>query len=591
MRHSIKVFPLILIASTFALFGCNKKDEGYVKVDSIESFFEALNKKNEKIEVADLDLNEQIVTLNYSVSIKGKDKQSQIKNAYFQVVGPNTIGESINVRLSNIIFDGGINSIDYDLTQEKSFTEIFGSTRETKRCINADFGYYNLSLDNCVIKNYCSEVGSAIFFENNLHEDSRYVSLNNCKIHNNISAQDTIHFSNNKADVKISNSEFYDNYAYKAAGFSVANGTCNIDFVNVHDNHFIPLDINKDNFQMCGGGIYIGGANAKISNSFITNNETIWGGGIGVSSNFSGDNNIVFNNVSIKQNKAVNGGGICAFSLSGQPISFIDCEVLANSATKGGPLYVETYAKFNKKNNGGIVEFYFSSFGMNSALDTNSFGFYDVEHTKGQIGKIILKGCVYIGNDTYENNEENYNYISTKENALIDGVVSEDTLTNISTKGLVIEKGSKADKVVSKDTFKNWSNLLNDYSDKLTIGNIAKGSNSKNNTVIYVVLVAGVFVILGLLLTTVFIIKKSRKTGVFKVKTEKIIDDPRERLASLTDREYQEVKMMVELKKRKEIAEELNYSENTIKKDLTSIYLKLGVTDKYQLISKYKDFL
>ena len=49
--------------------------------------------------------------------------------------------------------------------------------------------------------------------------------------------------------------------------------------------------------------------------------------------------------------------------------------------------------------------------------------------------------------------------------------------------------------------------------------------------------------------------------------------------------------MSIHLKKRKEIADELCFSENTIKKDLTSIYAKLKVQDKNELISKYKDFI
>ena len=49
--------------------------------------------------------------------------------------------------------------------------------------------------------------------------------------------------------------------------------------------------------------------------------------------------------------------------------------------------------------------------------------------------------------------------------------------------------------------------------------------------------------------------------------------------------------MIVAGKKRKDIANELNYSENTIKKDLTIIYSKLHVKDKVELIMKYQDLL
>ena len=51
------------------------------------------------------------------------------------------------------------------------------------------------------------------------------------------------------------------------------------------------------------------------------------------------------------------------------------------------------------------------------------------------------------------------------------------------------------------------------------------------------------------------------------------------------------MELTIRLKKRKDIANELNYSENTIKKDLTAIYTKLHVLDKTELVSKYKDLL
>ena len=68
-------------------------------------------------------------------------------------------------------------------------------------------------------------------------------------------------------------------------------------------------------------------------------------------------------------------------------------------------------------------------------------------------------------------------------------------------------------------------------------------------------------------------------------------DMRQEYLSSLSERERKVVELIVAGKKRKEIAEELNYSENTIKKDLTIIYSKLHVLDKYALILQYKDLL
>lgn len=62
-------------------------------------------------------------------------------------------------------------------------------------------------------------------------------------------------------------------------------------------------------------------------------------------------------------------------------------------------------------------------------------------------------------------------------------------------------------------------------------------------------------------------------------------------LSSLSERELKVVELTINLKRRKDIAGELCFSENTIKKDLTSIYSKLKVKDKSELIAKYKDLI
>ena len=69
------------------------------------------------------------------------------------------------------------------------------------------------------------------------------------------------------------------------------------------------------------------------------------------------------------------------------------------------------------------------------------------------------------------------------------------------------------------------------------------------------------------------------------------IDNHKEYYETLNEREKQIVQLMVQGKKRKAIADELNYSENTIKKDLTSIYSKLHINDKFDLLNQYKDYI
>lgn len=62
-------------------------------------------------------------------------------------------------------------------------------------------------------------------------------------------------------------------------------------------------------------------------------------------------------------------------------------------------------------------------------------------------------------------------------------------------------------------------------------------------------------------------------------------------LKQLSNREKDVFRLTIEGKKRKEIATLLFYSENTVKKDLSSIYKKLEVNDKSELMIKYKYLL
>ena len=63
----------------------------------------------------------------------------------------------------------------------------------------------------------------------------------------------------------------------------------------------------------------------------------------------------------------------------------------------------------------------------------------------------------------------------------------------------------------------------------------------------------------------------------------------KEYISALSEREKKVVELLIEGNKRKDIATILNFSENTIKRDLTVIYSKLHVSDKFELILKYKD--
>lgn len=597
MKKLSSIINLIFVGFSLAFLvaGCKKTEPSQTQksgiiVSSVEEFKQALASGSKSLLTADLDFNHETITINHDVAIDSIDNQSNLKNVYFNIVGPTVIGEKIDISFSNLIFDDSFDASSINFQTEESFEDKFGSTRENNICIQGNNGYFSLSLDNCVIKNYAAEVAPALQVLNLNLEDYKTVSLNNCKIYNNYSMWDTVQLSHVKMQASITNCEFYSNYAYKAAGFSITNGSATIDKVNVHDNHFVSYDIDTSNPQLCGGGIFLGGNELKMTNTYIVNNKTTYGGGLGLSTAYTGNKNIVLENITIKNNEATYGGGIAIHSLAGQPATFIDCAILNNKATYGGPLYTEVYGRWVQANNGGLVQFFFTTFGLNKAEDNNSFKFYKEEQTKGELGNIVLKGCFAIGSDTYDSTFDDYNYIATKEQAFLDGVINEDSINNVSN-GLFPLKGSKAEIKVSSDVYHNWSKVLSNDSRDHYIGasNPSRNENKAPVTLILILSICGgALIVILVVLALVFARKSKKKNVVQEIQVEEKDMRP-EYIALLSQREKKVVELLIAGKKRKEIANELSFSENTIKRDLTVIYSKLHVADKFELILKYKD--
>ena len=598
MMKKLPIFlGLILIGSSFSFLntGCSKSDSIVpqkvgVIVNSVDDFKQAIASGAKSIIADDLDFNHETITINHDVSLDSLNSQSSLKNVYFNIVGPTVVGEKIDVSFSNIVFDDTFDTSAINFETEESFEDKFGSPRENNVCIQSNSGYFSLSLDNCVIRNYASEVAPAIQVLNVNYDDNKTVILNNCKFYNNYSMWDTVQLSHVKLHATLTNCEFYSNYAYKAAGFSITNGSATIDKVNVHDNYFVRYDVNTNNPQLCGGGVFLGGNDLKITNSYIVNNKTTYGGGLGLSSAYSGNKNIVLENLVIKDNEATYGGGIAVHSLSGQPVTFINCKILNNIAINGGPLYTEVYGRWVEENNGGLVQFFFSTFGLNKAEDNASFKFYQKDQTKGQLGNIVLKGCFAIGSDTYDSSPNDYNYVATKEQALLDGAIDEDSISDVSN-GLYPIKGSKADIKVSSDIYHSWSETLSSYSGDRYIGasNPNRNENKNPATLIIVLSISSAVLIAILAALVIVFVKKRKKRNAVQDNQVEEKDMRSEYISGLSIREKQVVQLIIAGKKRKDIASELNFSENTIKRDLTVIYSKLHVTDKFELILKYKD--
>lgn len=597
----LTVFVFVLImALTIAIF--TPKNIAYAQNEYVannkQDLLDALARKADIIKVGNVDLEGFTITLNYSVSIVAKDSNNTIKNAYVKIDAPISSSDNISISFKNIEFDGCFDASTLDINAEKEFDVIFGS-RDDNVCIEGTKGYYDLTISNCSIHNYASPMGPAILVENQYFDGNKNISIENSTFYSNYSQFDTVHLSNTKMNVNIKNCEFKNNYAYKGAGLSVANCNATLDGLNIHDNHFIPLDVSQTNMQNCGGGIYLGGVTGSIKNSIVSNNKTIFGGGIGVSPKTSGSGDIIFENITIKNNEAKYGGAICAHSISGQPIRFFGCNIFNNSAEYGSSLYSLTYAYFsNNKFNGGLVEFIFSTFAENTALDNDAFAFYRGTETKGTIGFVSLKGCLAIGNDLYGAKPEDYNYIATKAQAIQDGVVTEDMLSNCSEKGLKPIKGSVADFEIPASVYSKWADIFDNATTPATIGSMPSETpttvKDKSWVIPLAVCVPVVIVlIVGIILIIEFVSKKKRapKANDEAQSTSPDTEALKAKLATLNEREMTVTKMTINLKKRQEIADALNYSENTIKKDLSSIYQKLEVHTKSELISLYKDLI
>ena len=331
---------------------------------------------------------------------------------------------------------------------------------------------------------------------------------------------------------------------------------------------------------MCGGGIYIGGCKGNVSNTTIKNNETIFGGGLGVASSRTGEGGILFSNIVIENNIAKFGGAVSCHSLVGQPITFVNGLFKNNKSTEGSSFYCLVYAFFNGENSGGLIQILFSSFFNNEANDNNTFGFYRKDETKGEIGTIDIKGSILIGEDKYLG-DNSYNYENTLAKALEEKAIDNE---------YNVIKNGPSDIKVKRSVYKTWSDGLSNYHSTLNIG---YGNNLplSDKTMLFIITGVILLVIIIVPIIVLLIIRnhknKVNNTNKNEDNNNTITEEENNELDSLTERELSVAYYLVNLKKRKEIAEIINYSEETVKKDLSSIYLKLNVKGKSELIVKY----
>ncbi len=616
-----KTAAIILLAIVMSILfaGCQsgQRSDG-VTVRDAEEFFSAIQNKETIIYCEDLTFEENTaIQINYGLTICGKDKKAIIKNACFNIVSPNTSDGQMSVRFENVVLDGGVGMPAAE--QDKTFEEVFGSEREDKRCITADWGYTYLTLKNVEITGYASVEGSALFMGNTFRAEEQTLTIENCDFHGNVARNGTIKVFNDKLTTKISNSRFYENTVGAAGGFVISNGKATVDNCKIYNNAYYAFD--DLGFEERGGGVYFGGGDVEMTDCLIKNNETIRGGGLAVSSAFSGNGNMLIKRCRIENNRAKYGGAVFVTSLQGQPIDFIGCEFYGNTATgKGSILYTLPYAHWTKKYKGGQVNVLFSSAANNTATDDGTFGFYEAE---GLVGYIVLKGCLIVDDAAYSSGEKSYNYIATATAALNDGAIND--LNIAENERLQAVKGSDADIVVPAGDYEKWNGQFAGATADCHIGEYVEPQETAqiNDHLLTIVIIS---VCAGLLaagaICVVVLRKRTQKakaataendgetadesTAIKEATIEddgaKPVQDEENKpatqvgtseealLATWTEREYKIVALTLAGKTREQIAAELRFSVGTIKFDLTDIYRKLNCSSRTDLIIRYKDF-
>jgi len=600
MAKRIAAVLTLVIALPVLFVGCasNKEQQGVVVRDAAE-FYSALRNRENLILADDLTFDEDtVVQINYGLTIIGNGNKATIKNAHFKIISPNVAGETNAVTFENIILDGGC--YEEPAGTDKTFEEVFGGEREENRCITADWGYTNLALRNVEIKGYASIEGSALYIGNKFRDGEQTLLIENCDFHGNAAKHGTVKVFNDKLTTKIVNSNFYHNTVGAAGGFVISNGKAEIKNCNINDNAFYPFaDLGSEDR---GGGVYIGGVDLEMTDCVITGNETKYGGGLALTSAFAGNGSMLIKNCRIENNRAKDGGAVFIDSLQGQPIDFIGCEFYGNTATdKGSILYTQPYAYWTKKYNGGQINLLFSKAANNTAPDRGTFGFYEAD---GLLGYIVLRGCMVIGDDEYETSPSAYNYIATATEALDSGAIND--LNIADGESVYAVKGRGADISVPASVYRSWHSAFAGATQSCAIGeyNEIPAKPQIHVTLTIVLCVIGAVLLAAIVILATALAKK-RKANVAATETQEAeaetpeteerqpaapVMTEKDRLATLTEREYRIVALTLSGKTREQIAEELRFSVGTIKFDLMNIYRKLACSSRTDLIIRYKDF-
>ena len=637
-KYVSKGLRLILLSIILALFilpssvhsGAQDKKSNCITTRA--ELMKALADKQETIYVGDMFFDEKDIPIEIkqSVRIIGVEPCATLNKAHFQIIGSELESEFISVSFENIIFNGCYEYPAGSPENAASFADFHGD-RTDMGCICASDNI-DLKLHNCTIRDYCAQYGAAIYLhytDGNKDLGRRAgISIKSCRFLYNTCERGVLWCNGKKTLFEMSDTEFLNNRAY--TGIVVLGGINGLlENVAIKDNERVKF-AEKNTFVKGGGGIAIANSEAVIKNCLIDGCSAPNGGGI-----LSAGTILTIDSCQITNNNADTfGGGMVLHSGENAPVYVTNTLISGNSAEQEGAAWVYPADQIGIGLPTGIVEFSFCTFEDNTSPDMEHLSFHPIMlenegATIGRDGKVDFIACRVMDPAVAPalKNGENYNVVNTIDKG---GRIPADTI-NTAANGYYAGKGLDYGRIYAG---------VNEFGSRRAPTDSWVGIFSVVAVIICLIAAAAYFAIkhrrsvvmvrekdgtdsngegsytancdahsemndrgaAGLVQETAGIardVADKYKENVLKDRTAPrsanrqgrgIYESDLQKLATktnLTSRETDVLREYISGKTRAGIAETLCISESTVKNHISSIFSKLGINNKKELLMMF----
>ncbi len=589
MRRSTK--RILLSAAVLAALVLILTATGCAKADSVEyvttraGLAKALADHRETVYVDAIafDESDAAVGISRSVRIVGReDGSSRFDRARFVIRGSEVESETIAVSFENIVFDGGYTMPSGDPSKAADFTSFHGD-RSDLRAIYAD-GFLDLTLKNCSISRYCAPYGAAMYLhysDGNADIGTRArLTIDGCRFTGNVCEKGVIWVNGKNTACTVADSTIAENAIH--SGAVVLGGVVGtVDNVEIFRN--MRKTYEKNTFPDAGGGLVVAKSELLLRNSVVSYNETSRGGGIAVAGS-----SVTVENCVISFNTADEfGGGMLIESGESTPVYVTNCSFLNNNAAEEGAVYVWPADQINIGVPTGITEFSFCTFENNKSRKGETYVFHPAASEAGSAaagrdGSVDFIACRFWNETVPETlvSGENWNLVNEPSDK--DLRVPVEVVRTVA-------NGFYADAKKARSAGVNPLTPSTPRNGKLPEANRSAAQLLWLVPLLCVILTA----------VYLFFVRTKRKTGGPAVEpplpvrasslTRAEIDAACRRLTedrTLTTRETDVLRAYLEGKTRAEIAKELFITESTAKNHISSIFSKLAVRNRSELVAK-----